>query len=79
MTYEINGGPPPATKSRVEQRGRKAAYPLKDLVVGQWISVPKAEEFRLYRAVKHAKGAYNMRFQVMLDMPCENWIVVRTQ
>ncbi len=79
MTYKINDGSLPETTPIPERRGRKAAYPLKDLAVGQWISVPRAEEFRLYRAVKHAQGAYNMRFQVMSDITCENWVVMRTQ
>ena len=77
MNYPIQDGPVPIGVEREETRGRKSAYPLKNLQVGQWIAVPRAEEKRLFRASDYAVRKYGYKFRAQIDETCRYWCLIR--
>ena len=60
------------------ESGRKPLYPLKDMYIGQWISVPYGEQYRMLRAVRNIKYKRGLVFQVLLGVD-GNWVVLRVK
>jgi hypothetical protein len=78
MPYEINTGPLPAgLQPRNKPRGARPAYPLREMAIGQWITVPLAEERKISRAVENARYNHGLYFQVRQSPDGASWIVLR--
>jgi hypothetical protein len=77
MTYEVKTGPIPAVRDHRKPRGTKPTYPLADMEFGQWIAVPFAEQYRLFKAIKNAKYNNGIYVQTQLSADGKFWIVMR--
>ncbi len=77
MTYDVKNGPLPSLREYRKTRGIKPAYPFRDMEIGQWIAVPVAEEYRLWKAIKNAKYNHGIYLQVQQSADGAHWIVMR--
>lgn len=77
MAYDVKNGALPPLREHRKPRGVKPAYPFRDMEIGQWIAVPVAEEYRLWKAIKNAKYNLGIRMQVQQAADGKHWIVLR--
>lgn len=75
--YIIERGPAPMGVERPETRGRKPAFPIQDMQIGDWFTCPRWIERKLWQSARYHKQKFGIQLQVMLDKDGANWIAVR--